>query len=326
MKGSLMKPYGGKRTNWAAIAGVIVLGVVTLVLVFMALQTGRADVPNKGETPGYQPVHTEQSGSGPVEGAEVPAEGESSESGSTTVPALSRVLSMQDSNVVYRAITGPCPETVAVVENTHDGGASWSAVDLGNYGAVSSPARIISGSDGYLSIAAQNGDDCASMVVLQSYSHGSDWEFVPDGAAVTWHISPSDSSVINVPGVGGVQVPCEAARLSTSSPTSAAVLCSDTRMATTADSGANWSVSEPFMGAEAIASMGEVFLLAQTGDAGCDGTLVSQVSAGHSVLSSACVPVVAPGQTAIAAAADGSAWLWAGEDLAKSADSGITWG
>lgn len=321
-----MKPYGGERTNWAAIAGVIVLGIVTLVLIFMALKTARADVPNKGETPGYQPVHSQQSGSESAEREETPAESDSSASGAATVPALSRVLSMQDGNVVYRAVTGACPETVAVIENTHDGGASWSAVDLGAYGAVSSPARIISGNDGYLSVAAQNGDDCASIVVLQSYSYGSDWEFVPDGSAVTWHISPADPSVVNVPGVGGVQAPCEAARLSTSSLTSAAVLCSDTRMATTADSGANWSVSEPFLGAETITSAGEVFLLAQTGAADCEGTLVSQVSAGHSVLSSTCVPIAAPGQTALAAAADGSAWLWAGEKLAKSTDSGVTWG
>lgn len=321
-----MKPYGGNRTSWAAIAGVIALAVVTLILIFMALKTGRADVPTKGETPGYQPTHTQQSGAAPAEGEEGPTEGEQSASGASTVPTLSRLLSMQDANVVYRALTGPCPETTAVVENTLDGGGSWSAVDLSVYGAVSSPSRILSGSDGYLSLAAQNGDDCASMVVLQSYSFGADWEYVADGAAVTWHISPTDASVINVPGVGGVQAPCEVARLSTSSTTSAAVLCTDTRMATTADSGANWAVSEPFLGAEAIAATGEIFLLAQAGTSDCEGTLVSQMSPGHAVLSSACVPISAPGQTAIAAAGDGSAWLWAGDGLAKSADSGVTWG
>lgn len=320
-----MKPYGGERSNWAAIAGVIALGVLTLVLIFLALKTGRAEVPNEGETPGYQPSQTEQSGSVPSEEG-TPASGEeTTASGAATVPPLSRVLSMQDANVVYRAVTGPCPETTAVIENTHDGGVSWTNAEMSVYGAISSPLRILSGSDGYVSVAAQNGEDCASVVVLQSYSFGSTWEYVPDGGTVTWHISPTDPSVINVPGVGAVQAPCEAARLSTSSATSAAILCADTRMATTGDSGANWSVSEPFLGAEAIAASGEAFLLAQTGTADCDGTLVSQVSTNHSVLTSACVPVAAPGQTAIAAATDGTAWLWAGETVAKSSDSGVTW-
>lgn len=325
-----MKPKHGERVNWIAIGGLVALGLVTLALIFLALKTGRAAVPNAGETPGYQPgsiveVESPSTDKDTVDTEQVTDE-DPGTSGAAVVPALTRILSVQDANVGYRAVTGPCPETQAVIENTADGGGSWTSVDLSVYGAVSSPARILSGTDGYVTLAAQNGDDCASMRVMQSYSYGAEWDTVIDGSAITWHISPTDPTVVNVPGVGGVQAPCEAARLTTSSATSASVLCVDTRVATTTDSGANWAVSQAFPGAESITSSGASLLLAQSGAAECEGTLVSLLSAGHSVSSFTCVPGAAPGQTAIAAATDGTAWLWAGDTLAKSADGGVTWG
>lgn len=325
-----MKPRNGERVNWVTIGGLIALGLVTLILIFMALKTGRAAVPNAGETPGYQAGSTVQAQSPSTDedtaNTDKVADEDTATTGATVVPALSRILSVQDANVAYRTVTGPCPETQAVIENTADGGRSWTAVDLTVYGAVSSPARILSGTDGFVTIAAQDGDDCASMRVMQSYSYGTEWDTVTEGSAITWHISPTDPTVVNVPGVGGVQVPCEAARLTTSSTTSASVLCVDTRVATTMDSGANWALSEAFPGAEGITASGESILLAQSGVSGCEGTLVSLLSAGHSVTSSSCVAGAAPGQTAIAAATDGTAWLWVGDSLAKSADGGVTWG
>ena len=316
--------------NWTSIVGVVAIGIVTVILAVLALNSVRGQVPNAGETPGYSPSarDDQQSEGAPSDPAE---EGEDEVTPAPepvlTVPALSRVLGVQDNDVAYRATSGACPEAGFTVETSGDGGVTWTVNGDGAATGLSSPKRILTGADGYVNVVAQNASNCAEVVVAQSYGYGDFWEAVAGGADLTWHLDPSNAAAAFVPQVGAVALPCEAARIASLSATAASVLCSDTRIATTSDSGANWTLSEAFPGAEALSATGDTYLVAQTGVADCAGTLVSRVNPGHAVESSACVGSAASvGATALAGTGSGVVWLWAGDAVLRSTDGGVNWG
>lgn len=322
-----MRRREAEKRNWTQVGGLIVLTIVTIVLVLLVFKDARPDVPNAGQTPGYVATPAEKA---LVEDAQSPQEAPTGEDSSppeetATVSELSRVLGVQDGNVAYRAATGPCPQTAAVVEITQDGGGTWTPFDLGIYGSVRSLVRLIAGTDGFAYVATQDGTDCNTIQILQSYNYGTAWEIVPDGAALTWHINPSDATVLRGPQVGDVQAPCEVARIASATATDVAVVCSDARLASSVDAGANWTLLGPFPGAESMASTGDGYLLASTGVADCAGTKVSKFTVDLLEESSTCVAdVVAPGETAVAAG-DGAVWLWAGDTIRRSLDGGVSW-
>ena len=325
-----MRSSRDEGVNWTSILGIVAIGLVTVILAVLALNSVRGEVLNAGETPGYNPSAQDDQQS-EVAPSDQEEEGEEEATPAPepvlTVPALSRVLGVQDNDVAYRATSGACPEAGFTVETTDDGGASWKVNGDGAEMGLSSPSRILTGADGYVNVVAQNASNCAEIVVAQSYGYGDYWEAVTGGANLTWHLDPTNAATAFVPQVGSVALPCEAARISSLSATAASVLCNDTRLATTSDSGANWTVSEAFPGAEAVAATADAYLVAQTGTADCAGTLLSRVNPGHAVESSACVGDAASvGSTAVAANAGGVAWLWAGDSIWRSTDGGISWG
>lgn len=316
-------------TNWAAILGLAALAMVTVLLSVMAIRSTRADVPEVGQAPGYSPTSTEVAQSSDEADASEAGNDQiedSAASGASAVPALSRVLAAQDSSLAYRAYTGACPEAGAVVETTTDGGASWFSTDLSLFGSASAPQRILAGEDGYLSTLTLTPDNCVEAVAFQSYSLGTDWETVSEGADLTWHIDPADVSVVHVPGAGMASVPCAAARIASASATAAAVLCSDTTVALTSDAGTTWTVSASLPGAEDLTTSQDGYLVAQTDTPHCDGTAVTQVDSSLGIQTVACVSgIAAAGETAITQATDGTGWLWAGDSMLRSYDGGVTW-
>jgi hypothetical protein len=63
--------------------------------------------------------------------------------------------------------------------------------------------------------------------------------------------------------------------------------------------------------------------------AGCAGVALADISerGKPAAVVKACLPTtVKPGRTALAAADDGTIWIWAGDALTRSADGGATWG
>ena len=313
--------------NWWQVVGLIALAVATVVIAFLAMGHSRPEVPEAGETPGYTPAtenadENEQSAAGSGDTGSPQEE----QAEITPVPALSRIIAMQDAQVGYRAATGSCPDTTATIEVTADGGVTWAATDDEQLTQVSSPLRLLPGTDGFVSMVAQNRDDCSVVTVLQSYTAAADWDVVEGGTDMTWYLDPADASIAHVPGVGAVNLPCEAARLATTNATTGAVLCTDNTVATTDDQGENWNISDPLAGAQAIAFSGEKYLLARTGQSECSGTTVSRLTLGHSFETVVCVAdLSSPGKTALAATPEGQAWLWSGDRLASSADAGENW-
>lgn len=321
-------------TNWIQIAGLIVLTVVVAILCVMALRSARPYVPNAGETPGYEgnlsnvtSVDSHNDENDTTDSASSDSDEDAGSSTATTVvPSLTRILVAQDNNVAYRATTGPCPETSAVVEVTHNGGANWSSNYVGPSDFFSAPQRLLAGQDGHVTVVALDAEDCSTISVLQSYSFGSNWDLVADGAEETWHLSPTNPAQAIAPQVGAVELPCEGARIASPSSTSAGVLCSDGRVASTSNAGEAWATSDSFAGAEGIAVTGDAYLLVQTEVEECEGTQITRLNTSLTIDAQSCVPEAhAPGETAIGGGTDGSVWLWAGNTIIRSTDAGATW-
>lgn len=322
--------------NWWQIVGIVVLAIVTLVIVIFAFAHANPVVPDSGTTPGYNAASF-QGGGNPDPGTNEDSEGADIEDGdvegeedaealAAPVPALSRILAMQDQAIGYRSLTGGCPDAGAVVEVTLDGGYNWAPADPSKLVALSSPLRLLTGNNGLVSLVAQNRDDCGAVSVMRSYTTASDWEPVYEGEDMVWYVDPANPTIVHVPDMGALDLPCEAMRLSTANPTTAGILCSDNRAATTTDAGASWIISDPMPGSEALALGGDQYLLARSNPAECEGTLVSRMALDHTVQVTACLEdISAPGNIALAANDNSLAWLWAGDSFMWSTNLGDTW-
>lgn len=313
--------------NWWQVAGIVLLAAVTVVISILAFKHANPEVPDAGATPGYVPADqqsAEEDESGLLD--DVDQTNPAKEEEIKPVPAVSRIIAVQDAAVGYRATTGACPDANAAIEVTTDGGKNWIASDPAPLAALSSPLRLLPGGDGLVSLLALNKEDCEAVTVMQSNTAGVTWEVVEGGPELAWYIDPADATVLHVPTVGAVTVPCEAARLTTTSATTAAVLCYDNRVVTTGDKGSNWTVSDPMPGSQAIAISGERYLLARTGQNECAGTLLSRMTLSHTVQTTVCLDALsAPGRTALATSGDSLAWLWAGDEFMWSTTLGDNW-
>ena len=303
---------------------LIVLAAVVVVLTLLAMKKAHPDVPDAGETPGYDP--STSSFNEPVEdtdGEESTGDDEEDKAdGAFSVAPAARVLSASDASVAYRAATGACPGAGATIEATVDGGGSWTAVNLVDYVAASGVQDLSAGSDGAAQVLAFSPEDCASPVMAATYSYGEEWMALEGGEA--WWFAPG-TATLNGPGAKTVTAPCEVARLAVSGG-DLTVLCADSSLAFSQDEGDSWKQSESISGAQDVSVHGRTIYLAQTGASSCEGTAIQTYGPDLEVKATQCVEGVAsPGETTISVSDGGAMWLWAGEDLVKSVDGGETW-
>ena len=109
--------------------------------------------------------------------------------------------------------------------------------------------------------------------------------------------------------------------------TSAAVLCSDHTVFRTTDAGSTWGSSVAVPGSVALASSGNAYAIAVTGQPSCAGVEIATVDSGASPATAAgCAQVPTPAAgTVTVADGGGTLWLWAGDAFVRSDDAAATW-
>lgn len=170
------------------------------------------------------------------------------------------------------------------------------------------------------------GDSCDPQFI-QTYVGGENWAVYDDRIAGTWYLDPAGRDRVHSP-QGDKDAPCDTVvGLASRDANSAAVLCSDHSVFRTTDAAKSWSIATPVPGAVTLAGSADGFTIAATGQSGCDGVAIAIVDSGaSSATTTGCVttPVSSVGAVALADTGE-RIWLWIGDALVLSGDSGTSW-
>ncbi|MET0885784.1 MAG: hypothetical protein ABWX92_04970 [Mycetocola sp.] len=228
-------------------------------------------------------------------------------------------------DVAWRGAVGTCPGGPSALEYTSDGGATWNAVDPAPETGANTLVRVVPESSSEANVVTLNGE-CAPQLV-GTFVAGEAWEDYSANLNSYWYVNPSDRASIHAPG-GAAPAPCPSVvAVATRSTTEAAVLCADQTLHVTTDGAAQWSAAIPVPGAVALDGAENGYVVAVAAQGECVGTSVVMLAEGAAGAPVGCFgEASAPGQTAVAAAEDGTLWLWAGAGFSRSTDGGATWG
>lgn len=308
------RPKNGKNTKVYALAGLALVAVVAIVLALLAVTQGRNGVDTAGTVPTLTPATT-----APPEPEPTPEPEPEPLPEPPTAPVTQRLLSVSPDGTILRAWVGSC-EAPGALEVSFDGGASWVS------GAAETiPAtRImnIDASDPTITRLASLTPACAPQV-SRSFVGGTSWE--PDPGAATWFIEPTNPWVVSSP-AGGHQLPCEAVNLSASG-ARAIVLCADSSVTISADTGASWSTPVTIPKGVAVGTTSGNFIVASHGEPDCPSGVRTRLFDGATFSDAGgCVeaPDSGEGQAALAGN-DSATLLWAGAALLTSTDFGVSW-
>jgi hypothetical protein len=271
------------------------------------------------------------------------------------VPAT-RILSAVSSTVAWRAVTGTCPDPLAEPEVSTDAGATWTTSGANGPTEVTALQSIgpTNGSVAELLGFAQA--DCSAQVV-RTFVGGDNYSSADDELDTAWYVDPADRAELHGP--DGMQpAPCDAVVAlapgsSGSSADTAAVLCADARIFTTADAAASWSAPLTVPGALALTATPGGYLALAAGAAAATrptatpaATAAPATCLGLGVIDlgiDSADPAGAPtatvtgcyvtaetaaalaGNIAVSASADDTLWLWIGDLTLRSTDAGRTW-
>ncbi|MGO4784637.1 hypothetical protein [Cryobacterium sp. W22_MBD10_FK3] len=308
-----------RRRRWI-FAAVIAFVMVDVLLISWALGARSVDAATEPSRP--IPTFTP----GPPTADPTP----SPVTASTVALPSTRLLSALDDTTAWRATTGACPAG-ANPELTTDAGESWLSTDATNDVEITTLQSLNVVSDTLIELVGLSADDCTPQFA-KSFVAGDDYSSYPEQLDGRWYVDPADRSVVHTP-IGEAAAPCAAVvalapRLDVAG--SAAVLCADTQVFTTANSAETWS--EPFQipGSVNLAVTAVGYVVATVGLPECAGVQLMVLSVESStVTSTGCLLVDAsvetmPGNVAVAEAS-GTLWLWVGNDVKRSLDGGMAW-
>lgn len=296
---------------WVAVV-VVALVVIDIALVTLALgRTAPEENGPAGPIPTYSSSPRPGSGS---TGSAPPAGPPDSADGA----ASHRLLSAVDAKEAWRASSGTCGGSAPVLEHTTDGGDGWSPVALG--GDVRSLLSI-RGSDDTLAILAGVGSDC-TPTVRTSNDGGGSWSAGAAGAAGA--AVDADSVVLST---GTIASPCSGPRGAYQGQRTAVVICDGSVQWRTGNSA--W-VPVAMTGVRAVLDAGDRYTIARVGATGCDGVQIASMPAVSVTPTTTADPVGcaadAPAGDDVAVDRAGPAvWVWSGDDVMVSNDSGASW-
>ncbi|WP_127792771.1 hypothetical protein [Agromyces sp. LHK192] len=294
---------------------VVIVALVVFVLVDTALVWwALASVGRNAGSPAAETMPTLPARETAAADSTVPATTMPAAATAAVVPSA-RYLYAVDGATAFRGTRGSCPSVGASFESTTDGGATWAT------GATEfTDARAVAQApEDPIVVIARDAATCA-VTAYWTFVGGIDWEPAAEFQP-TWI---ADGGRAIAPG-GLATTPCRdgVADLAGRNDSEAVVLCEDGLLLTTADAGVTWVAVDPVADAVAVAAGTDAFLVAVAGSPDCDGVRV--IAAGGGAIGECVAVAVAPGETAIDVAGDGTVWVWAGDAIARSADGGATW-
>jgi photosystem II stability/assembly factor-like uncharacterized protein len=306
------RPRGeGLPRRWWFVALALFLAL-DIALVVFALNANRTSGGAGGQTPA-PPSSTSPAPSATATPAVAPR---------AAVPQ--RLLAAVSADVAWRGAIGACPDGPSALEYTNDGGETWNLVDPAPATGATALVRVIPVSPSEANVVSLDGD-CAPQLV-GTFVAGDAWEDYSSNLGSYWFVNPSDRSTIHSPD-GTVAAPCgSVVSIATRSSSDAVVLCADQTVFETITGGKEWSAAITVPGAVAVDVSADSSIVAVSAQGECAGiSVVTLTDASPSAPLGCLGEVVAPGQTALAVADDGTLWLWAGEIFARSTDGGATW-
>ena len=240
-----------------------------------------------------------------------------------------RFLSAVDDTTAWRAVTGECPAAPAEPELTTDSGATWKPTTATGPTEVTAPQTLNATSESIVEFIGLSEAGCAPEFV-QTYVGGDSFKSYPDKLASSWFVDPADRATVHSP-AGDATAPCDSViALEPRDAESAAVLCADETVFTTADAAETWSLAVTIPGAVNLAGTATGYAVAAVGLPECAGVqLIALLDESLDVTPTGCLLVehpvaTTPGNIAISEA-DGTVWLWVGEAVHRSLDGGLAW-
>ncbi|OII38162.1 hypothetical protein BIU98_14910 [Curtobacterium sp. MMLR14_010] len=294
--------------------GVVVVALVAVDVLLVTLALGRTAPEQHGPA---GPIPTYTSTPNPTQTPDPSATGSAGAAGAGGA-ASRHLIAAVDGKEAWRASGGSCSATRPVLQRTVDGGATWAEVDLGEDVHAVTALRATTGT---LSILADVGDDC-TQTARTTDDDGVTW-----AAAERSDLGATISDTAVDLSTGEIDSPCEEPADAYEGRFTTLVACApevDWR------SGTGPWVSVALPGVKAIADAGETYTLARLGSSMCDGVQVVSLPATQVVSGSQVSPMgcwedgATDGPVAIALVGK-TLWAWAGDEVAVSADGGMTW-
>lgn len=314
--------------SWRAWAGVGALVLLNVVL--LALLIGRPDAPAEQiASPGLldEPIAT------PTPTATPSASPTPTPTPEPTPPATAAsqyLLAAVSDTTAWRVTSGACPDAVANPELTTDGGATWQQSDATTATGITAVQRLITSSPEQLALIGSRADGCAPTLV-RTFVGGDEYSAADGELDAAWYVPADDRATIHVPGVGVVPAPCSGVvAIAAASNSAAAVLCDDATVHATLDRASTFTGGVAIEGAQAIAASGDGWGVAVLAVDDCAGVAIAQLDAaatGFDLVG--CLPTEASadelaGRVALSSG-DGTLWVWAGDQLARSQSNGASW-
>lgn len=235
------------------------------------------------------------------------------------VAPASRIIAAVDGDLLIRATVASC-ESVTAVEFSSDGGASWVASDSVVETGSTQALRIIPTRADLIQLIALD-EDCAPHLV-RTNDQGESW-LAPIGATGGWYLVPQDPGVLGGPN-GLVDAPCEAVQLAATD-MRAAVLCADSSLVVTEDSGESWGDPVVVENLHAVGLSDGAYTVAVANVGECAGVQVANFNGSRVGDFGGCVERdVTAGDTALVRV-DDEVFAWMGEDFVVSTDGGRSW-
>lgn len=307
-----------RRRVWIYLA-VIAFVVVDMLLIGWALGARNVGTPSES----FRPIPTFT----PNQLIPTPT----AEAAASVAMPSTRLLSALDDTTAWRATTGECPTASAMPELSTDAGATWVSTDATGDVQITALQRLDVVTDSLVELIGLSAQECTPQFA-RSFVAGADYSDFPSQLGNEWYLDPADRSEVQTP--AGVQAaPCAslvALAPRTDVEDSAAVLCGDTQVFTTDDSGITWSNPIQMPGSVNLAVTPVGYVIATVGLPECAGVQLTALSADLTKATpTGCLPVDEPvetmqGNVAVSEAA-GTLWVWVSDLVMRSNDQGTSW-